>query len=104
MVKSARRLVQTILAVTRDLASLASLAMRSRAQLAAECWSCESSGLLVPGTANRAAGIFARVQDLEGLHRAIPRHTGEWHFTGRYPTPGGYRVLNTYSTGASTRM
>ena len=34
-------------------------------------------------------------QDIEGLHRAIPNHTGDWYFTGRYPTPGGYRVLNT---------
>jgi amidophosphoribosyltransferase len=34
-------------------------------------------------------------QDIEGLHRAIPHHTGDWYFTGRYPTPGGYRVLNT---------
>ena len=36
MVKPARRLVQTILAVTRDIASLVSSATRSRAQLAAE--------------------------------------------------------------------
>jgi amidophosphoribosyltransferase len=34
-------------------------------------------------------------QDIDGLHRAIPNHTGDWYFTGRYPTPGGYRVLNT---------
>ena len=24
----------------------------------------------------------------------MPDHTGDWYFTGRYPTPGGYRVLN----------
>jgi hypothetical protein len=36
MVKPARRLAQTILTVTRDLGSIASSAMRSRAQLAAE--------------------------------------------------------------------
>jgi amidophosphoribosyltransferase len=34
-------------------------------------------------------------QDVAGLHRAIPNHSGDWYFTGRYPTPGGYRVLNT---------
>ncbi len=34
-------------------------------------------------------------QDIEGLHRATPGHSGDWYFTGRYPTPGGYRVLNT---------
>lgn len=34
-------------------------------------------------------------QDLPGLHEAMPDHTGDWYFTGDYPTPGGYRVLNT---------
>ncbi|TVR47060.1 MAG: amidophosphoribosyltransferase, partial [Puniceicoccaceae bacterium] len=33
-------------------------------------------------------------QSVEGLHAALPRHAGDWYFTGRYPTPGGYRVLN----------
>jgi amidophosphoribosyltransferase len=34
-------------------------------------------------------------QGLEGLREAMPDHTGAWYFDGRYPTPGGYRVLNT---------
>ncbi len=34
-------------------------------------------------------------QTIDGLHRAIPEHTGDWYFTGKYPTPGGYHVLNT---------
>ncbi|MHC5115009.1 MAG: amidophosphoribosyltransferase [Planctomycetota bacterium] len=33
-------------------------------------------------------------QSVEGLRHAMPSHTGDWYFTGRYPTPGGYRVLN----------
>lgn len=33
-------------------------------------------------------------QTIEGLHRAVPNHTGDWYFTGKYPTPGGYRVVN----------
>jgi len=33
-------------------------------------------------------------QTVEGLHRAMPEHSGDWYFTGRYPTPGGYAVLN----------
>jgi amidophosphoribosyltransferase len=33
-------------------------------------------------------------QSVEGLRSAMPGHTGDWYFTGRYPTPGGYRVLN----------
>ncbi len=33
-------------------------------------------------------------QSIENLHKALPNHTGDWYFTGKYPTPGGYRVVN----------
>ena len=33
-------------------------------------------------------------QSLDGLHRACPNHTGDWYFSGDYPTPGGVRLLN----------
>lgn len=33
-------------------------------------------------------------QTIENLHKAVPQHTGDWYFTGKYPTPGGYRVVN----------
>ena len=33
-------------------------------------------------------------QDIEGLHMACPGHSGDWYFTGDYPTPGGNRVVN----------
>ena len=33
-------------------------------------------------------------QSIEGLHTACPGHTGDWYFTGDYPTPGGNRVVN----------
>jgi amidophosphoribosyltransferase len=33
-------------------------------------------------------------QSVESLHAAVPHHTGDWYFTGRYPTSGGYRVVN----------
>jgi amidophosphoribosyltransferase len=33
-------------------------------------------------------------QSVQGLRWAIPNHTGDWYFTGDYPTPGGYRVVN----------
>jgi amidophosphoribosyltransferase len=33
-------------------------------------------------------------QSIEHLHRALPGHRGDWYFTGKYPTPGGYRVAN----------
>jgi amidophosphoribosyltransferase len=33
-------------------------------------------------------------QTIEDLHAAIPKHTGDWYFTGNYPTPGGNKVVN----------
>ena len=33
-------------------------------------------------------------QTVEGLLAAMPGFTGDWYFTGNYPTPGGFRVLN----------
>ncbi len=33
-------------------------------------------------------------QTVDALHAAIPGHTGDWYFTGDYPTPGGMRVAN----------
>jgi amidophosphoribosyltransferase len=33
-------------------------------------------------------------QSIENLHASIPEHTGDWYFTGNYPTPGGIQVVN----------
>jgi len=33
-------------------------------------------------------------QTIEGLHKACPNDTGDWYFSGKYPTPGGNRVVN----------
>lgn len=33
-------------------------------------------------------------QSIEGLHKAIPHHHGDWYFTGKYPTPGGNKLCN----------
>ncbi len=35
--------------------------------------------------------IFQRI---ESLHEACPNNTGDWYFTGNYPTKGGNRVCN----------
>jgi amidophosphoribosyltransferase len=40
------------------------------------------------------AGVEVVYQSIEGLHEACPDHTGDWYFTGDYPTPGGNRVVN----------
>ena len=62
-------------------------------------------------TDDSAHPIRARVdivyQSLDGLHRAIPGHTGDWYFSGDYPTPGGVKALNEayiawYESGAGT--
>jgi amidophosphoribosyltransferase len=46
-------------------------------------------------------------QNIENLHQAIPHHTGDWYFTGDYPTPGGNKVVNqsfiNYIEGRNTR-
>ena len=31
---------------------------------------------------------------LDGLHRACPNHSGDWYFSGNYPTKGGLRMLD----------
>lgn len=33
-------------------------------------------------------------QSLEGQHKAIPNHLGDWYFSGDYPTPGGSHLVN----------
>ena len=33
-------------------------------------------------------------QTIDGLHKACPKHTGDWYFSGDYPTPGGVRMVN----------
>lgn len=33
-------------------------------------------------------------QDLHGLQQACPSNSGDWYFSGNYPTPGGNRVVN----------
>jgi amidophosphoribosyltransferase len=33
-------------------------------------------------------------QTIEDLHDCCPTNTGDWYFTGNYPTRGGNRVVN----------
>jgi amidophosphoribosyltransferase len=46
-------------------------------------------------------------QTVENLHKCIPDHTGDWYFTGNYPTSGGTRVVNkafvNYMEGKTVR-
>ncbi|MEQ8625508.1 MAG: amidophosphoribosyltransferase [Vicingaceae bacterium] len=54
--------------------------------------SAKISELLTPKEINAEVQII--YQTIEGLHKAIPNHKGDWYFTGNYPTPGGNRVVN----------
>lgn len=33
-------------------------------------------------------------QTIEGLHQACPNHSGDWYFSGNFPTAGGNKVVN----------
>jgi amidophosphoribosyltransferase len=48
--------------------------------------------LLTPKHINAEVEII--FQTIENLHDACPNHTGDWYFSGNYPTPGGNRVVN----------
>lgn len=50
------------------------------------------SQLLTPKDCKAKVSIV--FQTIDGLHAACPDHTGDWYFTGDYPTPGGNRVVN----------
>ena len=40
------------------------------------------------------AEVSILYQTIDGLHRAIPGHPGDWYFSGDYPTPGGTTLVN----------
>jgi amidophosphoribosyltransferase len=46
-------------------------------------------------------------QTIESLHKACPTNTGDWYFTGNYPTAGGNKVVNkafiNYMEGKNVR-
>ncbi len=50
------------------------------------------SELLTPANLNAEVEII--YQSIEALHEAIPNDLGDWYFTGKYPTPGGVKVVN----------
>jgi len=43
---------------------------------------------------NTWANVKIIYQTIEDLHEALPNHSGDWYFTGNYPTPGGNKVVN----------
>jgi amidophosphoribosyltransferase len=43
---------------------------------------------------NIKAEVKVIYQTLDNLHIACPNHSGDWYFSGNYPTPGGNKVVN----------
>ncbi len=48
--------------------------------------------LITPGEVTIPVDVI--YQTIEDLHESCPTNTGDWYFTGNYPTPGGNRVVN----------
>ncbi|MEY4279054.1 MAG: hypothetical protein RLZZ196_1250 [Bacteroidota bacterium] len=61
--------------------------------------------LITPSNVNIPVEVI--YQTIEDLHECCPTNTGDWYFTGNYPTPGGNRVCNkaflNYIEGANVR-
>jgi amidophosphoribosyltransferase len=55
----------------------------------------EIARLVYPDNKSWHGQVEVLYQSISGLHKAMPRYTGDWYFTGNYPTPGGFKVLNT---------
>lgn len=60
----------------------------------AEEISAKITELVSPKATEWKGEIEIIFQSIENLHLALPNHTGDWYFTGKYPTAGGYRVVN----------
>ena len=54
--------------------------------------SMQISKLLTPK--QTASSVEIIYQSIEDLHDSCPDNTGDWYFTGNYPTPGGNKVVN----------
>ena len=54
--------------------------------------SAKISEIVTPKHMN--AKVEVVYQTVENLHKACPKHLGDWYFTGDYPTSGGNRVVN----------
>ena len=56
--------------------------------------SAKVAQLVKPDCLNGTTEVEVVYQSIENLHEALPDHSGDWYFTGDYPTPGGYRVVH----------
>jgi amidophosphoribosyltransferase len=74
--------------------SMANHVRRIYEPFTAEEISAKIAELVFPQKIGWSGPLQIIYQTIENLHVAVPKHTGDWYFTGKYPTPGGYRVAN----------
>lgn len=51
--------------------------------------------IVYPYSGSWAGELQIIFQRIESLHDCLMPSIGDWYFTGNYPTPGGYAILNT---------
>ncbi len=68
-------------------------------QFTQEELSAEISRMVTPENTVWKGEVEVIYQTVEAMHDAIPSHNGDWYFTGDYPTPGGYKVVNQAFVG-----
>lgn len=56
--------------------------------------SAKIAEMLYPKDISWKGDLSIIYQTIEDLHKSTPEHTGDWYFTGNYPTPGGTQVVN----------
>ena len=71
--------------------------------------SCKIAELVRPEDIDWNGKLDVVYQDVEGLNSAMPAYTGDWYFSGEYPTCGGNAVVNRayvnwYSGDGSKRV
>ena len=81
----------------KDQENLPKCQMRNYVKMIYKPFTCEqisakTAQLLTPESTQADVKII--YQTLEGLHEACPNHSGDWYFSGNYPTAGGMKLLN----------
>jgi len=56
--------------------------------------SAEISRMVYPEDINWNGEVEVIFQNISNLHASIKGACGDWYFTGNYPTPGGYSMVN----------
>jgi len=56
--------------------------------------SAEISRMVYPENIDWSGEVVVIFQTIENLHASIRGECGDWYFTGNYPTPGGYSMVN----------